>query len=38
MIKIKKWGLTIGEFRICWYDLWDKKFAFEISYKYKRII
>ena len=40
MIKINvfRWGIYIGDLKIVWYDLWNRKIGIEISYDEKCLL
>jgi len=27
-----RWGFAIGMLHVCWYDLWEKRFIWEVSW------
>lgn len=35
---MNRWGIQIGKFSVCWYDLWAKTFCFEVAWGQRRII
>jgi hypothetical protein len=31
LVSVRRWGIRVGSVWLVWYDLWERKFAFEIS-------
>jgi hypothetical protein len=36
-MKIRRWGIVIGRFSMCWLDLWTGRWGFEVAFGRRRI-